>query len=60
MQCGFKMCNDVAVKEVCVYIPFFGVVYTECKLHSDFTFLGLLGRWEADLNVVNQKKNTEL
>ena len=44
-----------------VYIShFFGVVCTESKLHSDFTFLGMLGSWEADLIVVNQKRNTEL
>ena len=41
MQCGFKKCNDIAVK-VWVYIPFFGLVYTECRLHSPFTFLGPL------------------
>ena len=40
-----------------VYIShFYIVVCTESKLHSDFTFLGLLGRWEADLNVVHQNR----
>ena len=54
------MCNDVAVKEVCVYIAFFwwGLYRVQASLR--LTFLGLLGRWEADLNVVNQQKNTEL
>ena len=54
-------CAMMLLSKKYVYMShFFGMVYTECKLHSDFTFLGLLGRWEADLNIVNQKKNTEL
>ena len=41
---------------VVFYIPcFFGLDYTECKLHQDFMFLGSLGRQEAELNFVDQK-----